>query len=95
MGDPGCLSLYGRKSERHRLLSEHLVAEYRVQVEAPGANGRRVGSRARSRPDNHWLDCLCGCAVGASVMGASLAVHQPTKTVKRKRVKLSDLLNKK
>ncbi len=94
MGDPGCLSLYGRKSERHRLLSEHLVAEYRVQVEARGRTVDEWKPRP-SRPDNHWLDCVCGCAVGASIMGASLAVHQPTKTVKRKRVKLSDLLNKK
>lgn len=36
MGDPGCLSLFGRKSTQHQLLAKHLTAEYRVRTEARG-----------------------------------------------------------
>jgi hypothetical protein len=27
------------------------------------------------RFDNHWLDCLAGCAVAASMQGSALAEH--------------------
>lgn len=36
MGDPGCLSVFGRKAVQHRLFAEHLTAEYRVRTEGPG-----------------------------------------------------------
>ena len=39
MGDPGCVSLFGRDEKNHRLLSDHLTSEYRV---CTSANGRRV-----------------------------------------------------
>jgi len=71
MGDRGCLSLFGRDAEAHRLLAEHLTAEYRVKTEGRG----RVVDEWRMRPeaqDNHWLDCLVGCAVAASIQGAIL-----------------------
>lgn len=71
MGDPGCLSLFGHDSERHRLIAEHLTAEYRVRTE-----GReRQVDEWRLRPegfDNHWFDGLVGCAVGASMQGVHL-----------------------
>jgi len=68
MGDKGCLSLYGRDPERHRLLSEQLSAEYRVKTEGRG----RVVDEWKLRPegfDNHWLDGLVGCAVAAAMQG--------------------------
>ena len=34
MGDPGCLSLFGRDANTHRLLADHLTAEYRIQTMA-------------------------------------------------------------
>ncbi|MCF0234342.1 MAG: phage terminase large subunit family protein, partial [Thermoguttaceae bacterium] len=82
-GDPASLSLFGDARD-HRLFSEHLTAEYKVSVEA---NSRRVDEwklRAR-RPDNHWFDCLVGCAVGASMCGAELPSlkrqeREPTRT---------------
>jgi hypothetical protein len=43
-----------------------------------------------SRPDNHWLDCLVGCSVGASIQGAELATFQSKQIVTRTRIKLSD-----
>jgi hypothetical protein len=36
MGDPGCLSVFGRKAVQHRLFAEHLTAEYRVRTEGRG-----------------------------------------------------------
>ena len=93
MGDPGCLSLFGRDSKTHTLLSEHLVSEYRIKTLA---NGRTVDEwkwRA-NRPDNHWLDCLVGAAVAASVEGVELPSLQMKDAPKRPRIKLSDLKHK-
>jgi hypothetical protein len=58
MEDSGCLSLFGRKPEQHRLASERLTAEHRVRTEG------------RGRTVDEWK--LGGCAVAASVMGATL-----------------------
>ena len=70
MGDPGCLSLFGRKSEPHRLLAEHLTSEYRVKTEGRGRTVDAWKLRVDGL-DNHWLDCLVGCAVAASMGGAA------------------------
>jgi hypothetical protein len=91
MGDSGCLSLFGHDADRHRLIAEHLAAEYRVRTQG---RGRQV-DEWKHRPDgfdNHWLDGVVGCAVAASMQGVSLpateapAAHQP-----RMRLKLSEL----
>ena len=70
MGDPGCLSLFGRKEDQHRLLAEHLTAEYGIKTEGRG----RTVDEWKDRPgqDNHWLDCLVGSAVAAAIQGAAL-----------------------
>jgi len=90
MGDKGCLSLFGRDPEAHRLLAEHLTAEYRVKTEGRG----RIVDEWKLRPervDNHWLDCLVGCAVAASIQGAILPGTDAKAPLRRKRMKLSDL----
>ena len=91
MGDRGCLSLWGRDPERHLLFAEHLTAEYRVKTEGRG----RTVDEWKIRPeahDNHWFDCLVGCAVAASMCGAVLpgTDSRALKSVKP-RVKLSEL----
>ncbi len=70
IGDPGCLSLFGRRSEAHRLLVEHLTSEYRVKTEGRGRTVDEWKLRVDGL-DNHWLDCLVGCAVAASMGGAA------------------------
>lgn len=89
LGDPGCLALFGSKprpgvaDDLHRLLGEHLTAEYCVKNTA---NGRTVQEwRAKpGGPDNDWLDCLVGAAVGASMLGCSaLGPAKPAAAVKR------------
>jgi hypothetical protein len=70
-GDKGSLTLPGKKPEDHRLLADHLTAEYRIRTEGRG----RVVDEWKLRPDtqeNHWLDGLVGCAVAASVLGVGL-----------------------
>ena len=90
MGDPGCLSLFGRDEKAHRLLGEHLTAEYRVRTSAQGRTVDEWKLRP-TRPDNHWLDCLVGCAVGASIQGALLPGTATSAGPSRQRVRLSDL----
>jgi hypothetical protein len=90
MGDPGCMSLYGRDDKTHRLLADHLTAEYRVQSMAQGRTVDEWKLRA-TRPDNHWLDCLVGCAVGASIQGVALAGVESRSVQSRPRIKLSDM----
>lgn len=90
-GDRGCLSIYGTNPDRHRLLAEHLVAEYPVRTEARG----RIVDEWKlkpTRPENHWLDCLVGAAVAASILGVSLpGTPQMKPETKRRTIKLSDL----
>jgi hypothetical protein len=74
-GDAGGLSLFGDQAEGHRLYAEHVTAEAPVMV---SAQGRTVGEW-RMRPglsENHWLDTLVGCAVGASMLGVRLDESQ-------------------
>ena len=90
MGDGGCLSLFGSKPETHRLFAEHVTAEYFVKTEG---RGRKV-DEWKIRPeqsDNHWLDCVVGAAVAASIQGAvSFGTGQEDRR-SRERVKLSTL----
>jgi hypothetical protein len=90
MGDRGCLSLFGDKPEAHRLFAEHLTAEYRVKTEARGRTVDEWKQRPE-RPDNHWLDCLVGCAVAASMQGVTLPGLASREPVKRGRVSFAEL----
>jgi hypothetical protein len=90
MGDPGCLSLFGRDDKAHRLLADHLTAEYRVKTVARDRTVDEWKLRA-TRPDNHWLDCLVGCAVAASIQGASLPGVETRASGPRQRLRLSEI----
>jgi|GEM_PF-86565 len=88
-GDPGCLSLFESIPEQHRLLAEHLTAEYRIRTEGRG----RTVDEWKIRPeqsDNHWLDCLVGCAVAAAAQGCVLfgteAPEAPRKKISLSRI---------
>lgn len=67
---PGGLTIYGASEEYHRLLAEHLSSEY---SEPTAGRGRRVDvwSLVPGR-ENHWLDCVVGCMVAASMRGCAL-----------------------
>jgi phage terminase large subunit GpA-like protein len=76
MGDRGCLSLFGDRSEQHRMFAEHITAEYRVKTEGRGRTVDEWKPRPQ-RGDNHWLDCMVGCAVAASMVGCALPSMMP------------------
>lgn len=90
LGDRGCVSLFGHQSEAHRLLAEHLTAEYRVRTQGRGRTVDEWKLRPE-RSDNHWLDCLVGCSVGASLLGVHLPETGSGLPPKRKAVSLSSL----
>ncbi len=89
-GDKGSLSLFGKKPEHHRLFAEH-VADAETYVVTEG-QGRTVHEwRVKpSKPDNHWFDCLVGCTVAASMIGAKVPGEGAT-TRQRKRYTQEDL----
>jgi hypothetical protein len=66
-----------------------LTAEYPVTTSGRGRTVEEWKQRVE-RPDNHWLDCLVGCAVAASMLGAKLASEGPIKQ-KRKTYTLQQL----
>ena len=71
MGDPGNLSLFGKNPLYHQLFAEHLTAEYRVKTQGLGRTVDEWKLKS-SHQDNHWLDCIVGCAVCASMQGSAL-----------------------
>lgn len=67
MGDKGCLTLWGRKPEEHRMFKDHLTAETATETSGRGRD-LTEWSLLPGR-DNHWFDGLVGCHVGASMCG--------------------------
>lgn len=92
IGDKGNLSLWGNSDSKHRMVADHLVSEYRVRTEG---RGRTVDEWKYKplRQDNHFFDCIVGCAVGASIQGAALPGARKTGP-NRERIKLSDIKRK-
>jgi hypothetical protein len=90
-GDPGCLSIFGHQD--HQLLAEHLTSETKTQT---AGRGRTIEEWRLRQPglDNHWLDCLVGCATAASISGAVLFGTQ-ARRVPTKRISLSELQKQK
>ena len=75
IGDVGAMQLFGKRGaigkKAHALFFEHLLAERPVRVEAKGRVCNEWELPDKNR-DNHWFDCLVGCAVAASIEGAVL-----------------------
>ena len=87
MGDSGSLTVWGKDEAPHSLLLDHLASEFCVRTEG---RGRTVDEwkMAALVVDNHWLDCIVGAAVGASIVGVEL--FKSEKKVKQK-LKLSQI----
>ena len=69
----GCIGIYGTAKTDHGLLAEHIARSERW-VEVTGPYGTvREWSILPTKPDNHWLDCLVGCAAAASMCGIKTA----------------------
>ena len=90
MGDKSYLSFYGRHPALHQLIAEHLTAEYRVKTVGRG----RTVDEWKLRPernDNHWLDCIAGCAVCASMLGCTMPEFGAVKKRTAMTGRLSDI----
>ncbi len=89
VGDKGALTLYGRIPGAHQLFAEHLTAEYRVKTQGRGRTVDEWKLKPQSH-DNHFLDCVAGCAVCGSMLGASLPETLPAKLDRKPMIRLSD-----
>lgn len=85
LGDSGCLSLFKAEPALHRMLADHIHAEYPVAVEVSGG-GRKVNEfqERPNHPDNHGLDLLTGNCVAASMLGAALPSDRPKASKQRR-----------
>lgn len=90
MGTKGGITIYGTKASQHRMLIDHLLAEYSIPTTGMG---RTVNVwKLRPSRDNHWWDCLVGCAVAASERGAKAIGHDgniPSVPRRRREVQVS------
>ena len=89
VGDKGSLTLYGRIPGAHQLFAEHLTAEYRVKTQGRGRTVDEWKLKPQSH-DIHFLDCVAGCAVCGSMLGASLPETLPAKLDRKPMIRLSD-----
>ena len=89
VGDKGSLTLYGRIPGAHQLFAEHLTAEYRVKTQGRGRTVDEWKLKPQSH-DNHFLDCVAGCAVCGSMLGASLPETLPAKLDRKPMIRISD-----
>lgn len=84
-GDKGELGFFGSKGSEHRMLIDHLTSETRSRVEGRNGTVDIWTIKPESHGQNHWWDCLVGCAVAASVRGTQFeAVTTPQPTRVRK-----------
>ncbi len=92
MGTKGGVTLCGQRAIDHELLAMHLSSETPTRTEAKG-NSVNVWTR-RPDCDNHWLDCLVGCAVAASLEGLSPLASiggQPAERPRQKYITFAEL----
>lgn len=92
-GDKGSLTIYGDKPEIHRMLADHLTSEYRTEITGRGRIIDEWKLRPE-RPDNHWFDCLIGCAVAASIQGVELQAHGRRDPIERPRISFQEAQRK-
>ena len=89
--DRGCIGIYGTTKTDHGLLAEHLARSERwVEVSGPYGTVRQW-SPLPTGPDNHWFDCLVGCAAAASMCGIRTVGDVVLVRQKRKKYTQDDL----
>lgn len=82
-GERGSLCIFGSEAEETRLLAEHLSSETATPT---AGNGRKVDIwKLIPGRENHWLDCLVGCFVLASLEGCGLDADGGTAPRPRKK----------
>ncbi len=94
-GQAGNLTLYG-KPDMHELFAQHIAAsEDWTLTHGQGRDVREWKIRP-NRPDNHWLDCLVGCAAAASNLGVKVPGQDAISNMRPKlKMRYSELQRKK
>jgi len=90
-GDPGALTLYGKSADQHGLFAAHVAGSETWTVTQGYGRYVQEWKLNPARPDNHWLDCLVGCAVAASICGIRLPGLDAQAARERKPIRLSAL----
>ncbi len=68
-GAVGSITMFGQAVRDHQLLIDHFLAEGR-KPDVGGGEQIDIWTNPPSHPDNHWWDCLVGCLVASSQLGA-------------------------
>jgi hypothetical protein len=93
LGTPGGLDLFGMAPREHALLADHCVSEGPVEMTAKRGIGsmrtKFVWEWLMPHNDNHFWDCLVGCAVGASMLGCQVPGMEGVQ--KKKRISMAAL----
>ena len=83
-GDRGCLQLFGKGREDHRMFCDQLTAEYRERASFGELEFWQY-LLPTNKPDNHFFDCVVGNCVLASVEGLSVTNDQSTRPPRRRK----------
>jgi hypothetical protein len=91
LGGEAPITFYGDSKMKHQMLASHLLAERRTLAESNGR--KKLEYERKVGEDNHWLDCLVGCAALAAFDGISIGgeVVEP----KKKKISLSEIQGRK
>jgi hypothetical protein len=94
LGTPGGLDLFGLDPREHALFADHCVAEAPVEMTAKRGIGqirtKDVWEWLMPHNDNHYWDCLCGCATAASMLGCQIPGQE--KPARKKRLTAAEML---
>lgn len=84
VGDPGAMQFFGRRHHvDHVAFVSHLTSEFPTWL---SGRGREMYQwELRPNRENHWWDCLVGCAVAASIEGVELESPGSRKPEPRRR----------
>jgi len=67
----GSIVAYGSDTQAHQKFASHVCSEEYIRKFVEGTKGE-TWVWHKKHPSNHWLDCLYGNAVAASIMGVNL-----------------------
>jgi phage terminase large subunit GpA-like protein len=96
IGGGGTMRMFGKSAAMHEMLSEHCTAEISAPVTLRGSTFDKWHVK-HHRPDNHWLDCIVGCCLAASVQGLTLnanSMGRPEVKEKKRKLNIEDLYAK-
>jgi hypothetical protein len=96
LGTIGGIDLFGMDPHEHSLFADHCVSEAPVEMTAKRGIGqmrtKEVWEWLLPHNDNHWWDCLCGCATAASMLGCQVPGQEGRE--KKRRMTAAEMMAK-